>query len=114
MPTPAMSLAVELKEMKEETARDRQLRTLVNALKKHTDTLPEEVQTMLQDVSIKTGQQETKILHSAVTTHGRAKKELQEAQIERANLHAAWRKFLTQSAEQWQRYSDMFLKPWRC
>ena len=65
---------------------------------------------MLQDVNMRTGQQETKLLHSAVTAHGRAKKELQEAQIERANLHTAWRKFLAQSAEQWQKYSDLFMK----
>ena len=65
---------------------------------------------MIQEVTAKSGQQETKLLHSAVTAHGRAKKDLQEAQIERANLHSAWRKFLSQSAEQWQKYSEMFQK----
>ena len=100
--------AADLKQLKEEAAQDKQLRSLVSALKKHSDALPEELQNVLQEVTSKSGQQETKLLHSAVTAHGRAKKDLQEAQIERANLHTAWRKFLSQSAEQWQKYSEMF------
>lgn len=109
-PAAAASSAADLREAREDSAKDRQIRALVNAMKKHTEALPEELQTMLQDVNLKASQQETKLLHSAVATHGRAKKELQEAQIARANLHASWRKFLTQSAQQWQQYSDMFLQ----
>ena len=65
---------------------------------------------MLQDVNLRTGQQETKLLHSAVSAHGKAKKELYEAQLARVNLHSSWRRFLADSAVQWQKYSDMFLQ----
>ena len=50
------------------------------------------------------------MLHSAVAAHGKAKRELHEAQAARMNLHSAWRRFLAQSAQQWQQYSDMFMK----
>ena len=65
---------------------------------------------MLQDVSLRSGQQETKLLHSAVSAHGKAKKELYEAELARVNLHSSWRRFLADSAVQWQKYSDMFLQ----
>ena len=45
---------------------------------------------------------ETKLLHAAVTQHGRARKEVQEAQAARFNMHSVWRNFLSQSVEQWK------------
>ena len=65
---------------------------------------------MIKDVSLRSGQQETKLLHSAVSAHGKAKKELYEAQLARVNLHSSWRRFLADSAIQWQKYSEMFLQ----
>eukprot|EP00435_Cladocopium_sp_Y103_P075511 s29_g59.t1 len=108
-PQPA-NASIALIDPKPENNQDKQLRLLVAALKKHNDELPEDIQAMVQDVNIRAGQQETKQLHSAVTAHGKAKKELQEAQHARINLHSAWRTFLTQSAAQWQTYTDMFLQ----
>ena len=79
------------------------------ALKKHSDTLPAELQTMVNEAAIKEGQQQTKQLHAVVAAHGRARKELQQAQLARFNLHNAWRGFLSQAVTQWQGYSAQFL-----
>ena len=78
------------------------------ALKRHTDTLPPELQAIVSEAAQKEGQNETKQLHSAVSAHGKAKRALQEAQIARFNLHAAWRSFLTNAVGLWQTYSTQF------
>lgn len=80
------------------------------ALKKHNDVLPPELQSMVNDAAIKEGQQQTKQLHAVVTAHGKARKELQQAQLARYNLHNAWRSFLSQAVTQWQGYSAQFLQ----
>ena len=89
---------------------DRQLRTILAALKKHNDVLPPELQNMVNDAAIKEGQQQTKQLHAVVTAHGKARKELQQAQLARYNLHNAWRSFLSQAVTQWQGYSAQFME----
>lgn len=94
---------------KEDKEKERQLRTLVSALRKHSDTLPEDVQQLVKEVSSKSGQEETKLLHAAVSQHGRAKKELQEAQTARHQMHSAWRNFLSQSVDQWNAYTQKFM-----
>ena len=90
------------------SAEDRQLKSLMTALRKHTDSLPQELQTLMNSVAQKENQNETKQLHSAVTAHGKAKKELQAAQMARYNLHASWRTFLTNAVNLWQGYSTQF------
>ena len=85
------------------------MKAIMSMLKKHNESLPAELQAMVNDVAMKDGQTETKQMHSAVTAHGRAKKELQQAQLARFNLHAAWRGFLSQAVAQWQTYSDQFV-----
>ena len=102
----APSIPAELKE----DPTDKQMKTLLSALKKHNEDLPPDVQVLLQEAAIPSGQQETKQLHSAVAAHGKAKRELQEAQAARMNLHASLRQFLSQFAVQWQRYTEMFLQ----
>lgn len=64
---------------------------------------------MVNEAAIKEGQQQTKQLHAVVAAHGRARKELQQAQLARFNLHNAWRGFLSQAVTQWQGYSAQFL-----
>lgn len=88
---------------------EKQLKTLMAMLKKHNETLPPEVQAMVNDAAIKDGQNETKQMHSAVAAHGRAKRDLQQAQLAHFHLHAAWRGFLTQAVAQWKGYSDQFV-----
>ena len=61
-------------------------------------SLPPEIQAMLNDAAIKDGEAETKQFHSAVAAHGRAKKELQQAQLVRFNLYSAWWVFLNQTS----------------
>lgn len=65
---------------------------------------------MVNEAAIKEGQQQTKQLHAVVAAHGRARKELQQAQLARFNLHNAWRGFLSQAVAQWQGYSAQFLE----
>lgn len=102
-PTPA-STTVDGKEDK-----DKQMRSLVAALRKHQDNLPDDVQALMKDVAIRTGQEETKQLHAAVTQHGRAKKEVADAQAARLHMHTTWKNFLAQSVQQWTTYTNQFL-----
>ena len=62
-----------------------------------------------KDVSIRAGQQETKQLHAAVSQHGRAKREIADAQAARLNMHVAWKNFLSQSVQQWTAYTNQFM-----
>ena len=97
-------------EQKEEKDRDKQFKTLIAALRRHTEELPDDVQLLMKEVNVRSGQEETKLLHSAVSQHGRAKKEVEEAQLARFNMHTAWRNFLAASVQQWQRYSTQFME----
>ena len=90
------------------TTDEKQLKSIMATLRKHTDSLPPEVQALMSTVAQKESQNETKQLHSAVTAHGKAKKELQAAQMARYNLHASWRTFLTNAVNLWQGYSTQF------
>ena len=96
-------------EQKEDPSKDKQYKSLLAALRRHKEDLPDDVQLLMKEVNVRTGQEQTKLLHSAVTQHGRAKKELEEAQLARFNMHMAWRNFLAASVQQWQRYSTQFM-----
>ena len=87
---------------------DKQLKAIMTALKKHSDALPPELQTMVNEAAIKEGQMQTKHLHALVAAHGRARKELQQAQLARFNLHTAWKGFLSQAVTLWEGYSRQF------
>lgn len=86
------------------------MKTLVAALKKHKDDLPSDLQTLVKEVAVRSGQEETKQLHSAVSQHGRAKKEVQDAQAARLHMHSAWKNFLAQSVKQWTSYTSQFME----
>jgi hypothetical protein len=101
---PVFSLASDGKDDK-----DRQMRSLVAALRKHQDNLPDDVQALMKDVSIRTGQEETKQMHAAVSQHGRAKREVADAQSARLHMHQAWKNFLAQSVQQWTAYTNQFM-----
>ena len=85
------------------------MRSLVAVLRKHQDALPEDVQAMMKDVSIRSGQEETKQLHAAVSQHGRAKREIADAHAARLNMHVAWKNFLSHSVQQWTAYTNQFM-----
>jgi hypothetical protein len=89
---------------------DKQIKSIMAALRKHNDALPPELQAFVSEAAQKDGQQETKQMHHAVTAHGKAKKELQQAQLARLNLHAAWRGFLGHAVNLWQGYSAQFVE----
>ena len=95
---------------KDDKDKDKQYRSLLAALRRHKEDLPDDVQLLMKEVSVRTGQEETRLLHTAVTQHGRAKKEVEEAQQARFNMHMAWRNFLAASVQQWQKYSSQFME----
>ena len=64
----------------------------------------------MKEMNTRSGQAETKLLHWAVSQHGRAKKEVQAAQSARFQMHTAWRNFLSQSAQQWQTNAAQFME----
>ena len=92
-------------EPKEDREKDKQMRILVAALRRHKDELPADIQTAMKEIATKTGQDETKVLHAAVSQHGRARKELESAQSARLQLHSSWRNFLSKSVDQWKNYT---------
>ena len=105
-----LTIPVPTLDVKEDKDKEKQFRNLVTALKKHKDSLPEDVQQLMQEVNTRSGQQEAKQLHAAVSQHGRARKELQEAQAARHQMHSAWRNFLSQSVDQWNAYTQKFME----
>ena len=64
----------------------------------------------MKEISVKSGQDETKLLHAAVPQHGRAPKELEAAQASRLQLHSCWRNFLSKSVDQWKAYTSQFME----
>ena len=96
-------------ESREDREKDKQIKSLVAALKRHKDELPPDLQNLVKEVTVRSGQEETKQLHSAVTQHGRAKKEVQDSQSARLHMHLAWKNFLAQSVKQWSSYTEHFL-----
>ena len=106
--TPLMAVPPPIGNPPAQSAEDKQMKTIMTMLKKHNDTLPPELQALVNDALIKDGQIETKQLHSAVAAHGRARRDLQQAQLAHFHLHSAWRGFLTQAVSQWKSYSEQF------
>lgn len=79
-------------------------------MKKNESSLPADLQSLLQETNKTQMQDSTKVLHSAVTKLGKAKKSLQEARASRLNLHNVWRQYLTASIDKWQDFCADFEK----
>ena len=79
-------------------------------MKKNEASLPPELQTLLQENHKVQSQDITKLLHSAVTKLGKAKKALAEARSSRLNLHTVWRNYLDASVEKWKQFCLDFEK----
>lgn len=86
------------------TAMDPTLKNLLSTLKKHTDTLPQDVQQILSEATVTTDKLEAKALHGAVNKLSNAKKQLTMLRTSRWQMHAAWSSFLQQSTANWQGY----------
>ena len=78
------------------------------ALKKNKSELPSEVQELIQSAQVEDTRQQTKMLHSAVSQLGNAKKSLKELNQARLKLHSQWSKFLEESLTRWNGYADNF------
>lgn len=92
------------------TQAETQLRSIVAALKKNETNLPAELQTLLHENAKVQSQDMTKVLHSAVSKLGKAKKALQEARASRLNLHNVWRSYLQASVDKWEQFCKDFEK----
>jgi malate synthase len=79
-------------------------------MKKNESSLPADLQAMLQETHKVQSQDMTKVLHSAVTKLGKAKKTLQDARASRMQLHNVWKTYLAASAEKWQEFCKDFEK----
>jgi hypothetical protein len=90
------------------TQAEMQLRTIVAALKKNETNLPSELQSLLHENAKVQSQDMTKVLHSAVTKLGKAKKTLQDARASRLNLHNVWRSYLEASVDKWKQFCKDF------
>ena len=86
------------------------LKQLLGSLKKNAEELPPEVQTALQMMQAQEGQQTVKNAHKALASVNQARKENEAAIIARAQLHTEWKKFLSDSVEKWQAYSQRFME----
>ena len=90
------------------TQAEAQLRTIVAALKKNETNLPAELQSLLHENAKVQSQDMTKVLHSAVSKLGKAKKTLQDARAARLNLHNVWRSYLAASVDKWHQFCKDF------
>ena len=86
------------------------LKSLLGALKKNVDTLPTEVQSIMQNANIRTTQLSTEQMVGQVKQAGKAKEQLQEAYAARQMLHSAWKDFLLEAAQRWTSFAEDFTK----
>jgi chromosome segregation ATPase len=85
-----------------------QLKECVALLHKYEEGLPPEVQSYVQGIKAKDVKRSVKTLHSAVTSMGRSRDELQAAIAARSQLHSTWRTFLADSITRFQAYGQDF------
>jgi hypothetical protein len=79
-------------------------------MKKNESNLPADLQALLQETHKTQSQDLTKVLHSAVTKLGKAKKALQDARTSGMNLHNVWKNYLAASVEKWKEFCLDFEK----
>ena len=99
-PTPAPALS----------ASDQKLQHVLQALKKNglADSLPAEVQQLMQESEETVSAASNKALHKAVSRLGQAKKTLHQSRAARTMLHTAWRDYLAESVKRWQGFAAEF------
>ena len=85
-----------------------QLKECVALLNKYEEGLPLEVQSYVQGIKAKDVKRSVKTLHSAVTSMGRSRDELQAAIAARSQMHSTWRTFLADSITRFQAYGQDF------
>ena len=86
------------------------LKSLIGALKRNADALPQEVQTLMQNANIKSTQITTEQMVSQIKGAGKAKEQLQEAYAARQTMHKAWKEFLLEAANRWAGFAEDFAK----
>ena len=86
------------------------LKSLIGVLNKNVDSLPTEIQSLMQDANIRNTQLNTKQMVGHVKAAGKAREQLQEAFAARSLLHKAWKEFLVEAAQRWATFAEDFAK----
>ena len=84
------------------------LKELTAALRKAPDSMTPEVQALVKDVSVTTGQDETSEAVQAMEGLGRAKAQLTAIKWARYQNHGAWKDFLREAMEQMTTFAQSF------
>lgn len=84
------------------------LSKLVAQLKNNPEQMTEEVQRIVKEASATETKNATKKMHAAVADYGRRKDSYGLALQARGRCHAAWKAFILQSIQTWQRYTTEF------
>lgn len=84
------------------------MKALIKELRKNEATLSPEALGLLQATERQQAKDVTKALHSAVAKFGQARKKVQEARDARLTMHSAWRQYLQDTYQKWQRYLEEF------
>ena len=81
-------------------------------LKQDVDELPPHIQKKVKESSIKQdakdGAKATRNLHAAATQLGHKRKAYEQAILARSQLHANWKRFLSDAVKLWQDYAVQF------
>ena len=89
---------------------DPAIKSLLTELKKQTDSLSPEIQTLMQSVNIKEGRSETSTMHKAVSEYGKARTHLDQVKLARYQLHTSWKNFLNDACQRWSAFTEEFKK----
>eukprot|EP00438_Fugacium_kawagutii_P025938 Skav207663 [mRNA] locus=scaffold1857:34418:46615:- [translate_table: standard] len=87
---------------------EQEMGRMMSVLRKNAESLPAEVQSLLQESTIKETKVGVKEMHAAVAEYGRTRFSLNEAMSARATLHSAWKSFIVNSIQQWEKYVQEF------
>lgn len=77
-------------------------------LRSTKDQLPAEVQNYLHESTVQDTKAGVKELHSAVTEFGKCRSSWNAAAQSRAILHNAWKGFIVQAVQEWDKYMAQF------
>ena len=108
IPQPAKFVMPEVPAPPAASPAEAKLKELTAALRKSPDSLTPEVQALVKDVSLTTGQDETSEAVQAMEGFGRAKAQLNAIKWARYQNHGAWKEFLREAMEQMTTFAQAF------
>ena len=93
---------------KEQTQAEAALQSLMTVLRRNSEQLTPELQEAMQSITTQEQKNSGRQLHSAVTRWSKAQSNHLEAVRARAQLHAAWRSFVSEAISRWEQYATEF------